>query len=46
MFTLIASHRSMLDSNKTANSQVRIMMKSMLGRSTGLPLPFDDNKVI
>ena len=36
----------MVDSNKIANSNVRIMMKSVSGRSTGLPLPFDDNNVI
>ena len=29
MLTLLSSHRSMLDSNKTANSRVQIIMKSI-----------------
>ena len=35
-----------LDTYKTADSQVRIMMKSKSERSTQFPLPDDDNKVI
>ena len=44
--TLLSSHGSMLKSNKTPNSVVRIIMKRFSRRSTRLPLPFDDNKVI
>ena len=47
MLTLLSSHRSLLDSNKTDDSHnYANMMKSKSGRSTRFPLPFDDNKVI